>query len=129
MFDGHGGRDASIFAAQNMQRVFLRHLDEAGGDGGAAADIRACLHATFMELSRQMAHFVCGTTAVVLVLANGKIYTANVGDSRAVSLLQLPPLLLHTYLFYRFFVVTRERFLSQWIIRHAFLRKCSDFER
>jgi len=81
LFDGHGGIDASAFAATTLHERLDKHLCTNGGDV-----IRALVQAfhntnTVMCVNKGM---MCGTCALVSFIQGNNLYIANLGDSRAV---------------------------------------------
>ena len=87
VFDGHGeyGDDCSGSVADNIGAELAQ-----GAQRGHAQDIPAALRATYSSLnatlhaSDDFDDEVSGTTAVTLIFADGMLWTANVGDSRAI---------------------------------------------
>lgn len=80
VFDGHGGAKASVFVRKNLQTYLVRNLDRFGmTDEG----IFNALKMTFAELDRDY-QGRDGTTATTAFIFGGKIWVANVGDSRTV---------------------------------------------
>lgn len=83
VFDGHGGRKAADFAAQNLYNymatdaLFGTNVAEAVGKAFRKAD------ETFVELAERE-QLRDGTTAVAAYIRGDKLWVANVGDSRAV---------------------------------------------
>jgi protein phosphatase PTC1 len=79
IFDGHGSRRSSVHCARHFADILIKHLDRPDSDPST------CLRDAFLEINTQMTdHFQHGTTAVVALLINNRLYVANVGDSRAV---------------------------------------------
>lgn len=91
VLDGHGFFDvsASEFCRDNIQatlRSCFDSLNKDGSDASIANGLRnafVCLDAALQNYLRDKHNF-CGTTACLLMILNGKIYCANVGDSRAI---------------------------------------------
>lgn len=83
VFDGHGGRRAADFAAQHLyeyiasNECFDTDVAEAVGSAFLKAD------KMFVELAEKQ-EMRDGTTAVAAYIRGGKLWVANVGDSRAV---------------------------------------------
>ena len=79
VFDGHGGQKPAIHAAKNISALLCTALEE-----GLSPE--ECLVRAFQQLDEQMKPFAVqsGTTAVVCWIRGDVLYTANVGDSRAV---------------------------------------------
>ncbi|XP_063713545.1 probable protein phosphatase 2C T23F11.1 [Symsagittifera roscoffensis] len=84
VFDGHGGRRISDYASRNLH---LRLINNHKYQKGAIED---SLRQSFMQLddemhnSEDLMHDLAGTTAIAILIKSGKMYCANVGDSRAV---------------------------------------------
>ncbi len=78
VYDGHNGKEASAFAAQNLHSLLLKskHFPH---------DIPKALTRAFLETERLILkeEFVAGTTAVVAVIDGNDLHVAHVGDSRA----------------------------------------------
>lgn len=84
VFDGHGraGHKASNFVASEIGGSFAAKLK-------SSANISTAFMNNFVEMDRDMSKrdFDCkmsGTTAVVVFIRGDQLYTANVGDSRAI---------------------------------------------
>lgn len=90
IFDGHGGHEISSF----VQSVFHTILQEKmSSPGNAEKGLKTLLLDTFAEandqakkllLKKNMLHKVVGSTGVVVLVHNGEVHCANVGDSRAI---------------------------------------------
>lgn len=82
LFDGHGGRNASDFAAK-----FLHELLSQGLDSGEYEDeTDRLLVDCFLEINDLMGQQAIsdGTTALVSYMCGRRVWVANAGDSRAV---------------------------------------------
>jgi len=81
IFDGHGGKDVSEYAAEHMHLVIAKKLDEL-------ANVEQALKQAFSELNEMIrsANKLGGSTALVAIFSEDKAYIANAGDSRAVLL-------------------------------------------
>jgi serine/threonine protein phosphatase PrpC len=77
IYDGHGGKAAAIYASERLHQVFLGRL--LGGMPPADAFIES-----YETTSNEMSQLDSGTTAVDLLVREGRIYAANVGDARAI---------------------------------------------
>eukprot|EP00924_Labyrinthula_sp_SR-Ha-C_P005238 augustus_masked-scaffold_1-processed-gene-25.60-mRNA-1 protein AED:0.20 eAED:0.24 QI:0/-1/0/1/-1/1/1/0/497 len=93
MLDGHGptGDDAANFALFRLLDFMAReNLGTTEVHGKDDAVVGQALHETFLstnktlESQKKIDISLSGTTAVVAVLKNKRLYIANVGDSRAV---------------------------------------------
>lgn len=87
VFDGHGGAEVSALAARILPELLAEEVHSPGNARQTAAAIRRAA-ARFQDLlEKQRARFLTqGSTATFLVIdsAKNRIYTANIGDSRAV---------------------------------------------
>ncbi len=84
IYDGHGGKSAADWCGDNLHRILQENWER--DPHGKMPEL---LDRTFMEVDEQLdpAHGIySGCTAIVAVLTRdaGKLYTANVGDARAV---------------------------------------------
>lgn len=84
IFDGHGGKDASIYVRDHLQRNLHETLDEFCANGLTDEAIWNALKITFVKLNENFKKAKSGTTATVAMILDGKIWTANVGDSRTI---------------------------------------------
>jgi protein phosphatase 1L len=78
VFDGHGGRDAASFAAENLHVIL--------GEKLKTQNPVKSLREAFVETNQMIASMKIngGTTACVALFIGKKGYVANVGDTRAV---------------------------------------------
>jgi len=79
IFDGHGGRDVSEYAAKNLHNVLIKKLNQQN-------DTEKSIKDAFFELNDQIkqANKSGGCTALTVLATKSKVYVANAGDSRAV---------------------------------------------
>ncbi|EGG14657.1 hypothetical protein DFA_10915 [Cavenderia fasciculata] len=78
VFDGHGGRAASDFAAENIYRIFGEYLDSKKIPEEA-------FKCAFQNIHVQIAPWpFIGTTAACAYIKEDQMCVANVGDSRVV---------------------------------------------
>lgn len=93
VIDGHGGPQCATFVHENLEAhftvAFTRAFDESGGQRTQDSLVCGTLRETFRtvdEAFRSTPHpFVTSGACVVMAcLCNGRIYTAGVGDCRAV---------------------------------------------
>lgn len=84
IFDGHGGGEASRYVRKNLERILHETLNEFCGDKLTDEAIWNALKITFVKLDEQFKKRQSGTTATVAMILNGKLWTANVGDSRTI---------------------------------------------
>ncbi|XP_067663840.1 probable protein phosphatase 2C T23F11.1 [Haliotis asinina] len=85
VFDGHGGVKVAQYAGLNLHKKIVAQSAYAQGN------VAEALRSGFLSLDEEMMKDetmkdeLAGTTAVVALIKNNKIYCANVGDSRAVA--------------------------------------------
>lgn len=87
IFDGHGGPQASLYMEQSLQKELIRTLQEFHPNGHLSdQNIWNALKLTFVRLSDRFKQLEqhSGTTATVVMILDGKLWTANVGDSRTI---------------------------------------------
>eukprot|EP01103_Thecamoeba_quadrilineata_P014423 TRINITY_DN4305_c0_g2_i1.p1 TRINITY_DN4305_c0_g2~~TRINITY_DN4305_c0_g2_i1.p1 ORF type:complete len:870 (-),score=125.05 TRINITY_DN4305_c0_g2_i1:147-2756(-) len=89
LFDGHGGPQASAFAAENFHLILRDCLNRQTSIEYAISD-------SFQVADEMLREFVlkldlpdeekicCGTACLLVFIVKGILYTANLGDSRAV---------------------------------------------
>jgi len=89
VFDGHGGKQAAVYAAHNMFTNFNEQFD-AQAEAHSPEQLKAALHRAFVQTDAEFVSVANrnqwddGTTAVVAVLSGRHLLVANAGDSRAV---------------------------------------------
>ncbi len=90
VFDGHNGPQASQYLRDNLQRKLTQTLLRMNPEGLTDVGIWNALKLTLVELSfdflnekREIARKQ-GSTATVAMILDGKLWTANVGDSRII---------------------------------------------
>jgi serine/threonine protein phosphatase PrpC len=90
IFDGHGGGEASKFVRDHLKVELEKSLKEFNPNGLSEKGIWQALKVTMVYLDSEF-HAQnptvaqrAGTTATVAMVLDGKIWTANVGDSRTV---------------------------------------------
>jgi len=76
IYDGHGGRFAAEYASKRLHQIVLEKLLSGSSPGGAFIE---SYETTSEELKTQDS----GTTAVNFFIRDKDIFTANVGDARA----------------------------------------------
>lgn len=97
IFDGHGGTLAACFVRDNLQKKLEETLIEYNQDGLSEAGIWKALKMACVRLNRDLKEAYWpktqdatyrpkpqGTTAAIMMVLNGVVYSANVGDSRIV---------------------------------------------
>lgn len=77
VYDGHNGDFAARYSARHLHRIFLRtlHSDLSPQESFMFA---------YEEASRRLQFQDSGTTAVTFLIKDGRIFTANAGDARAI---------------------------------------------
>lgn len=84
IFDGHGGGEASRYVKANLEFKLHETLKEFCAGGLTDEAIWNALKITFVRLKEEFNEYRSGTTATVAMLLDGKLWTANVGDSRTI---------------------------------------------
>jgi serine/threonine protein phosphatase PrpC len=85
VFDGHGGDQAAIFVQQNFAKYFIELMQESNRTGLTDEGIWNAFKACFKKLNQDYTNRdPDGTTATVGMVLEGKIWVANVGDSRTI---------------------------------------------
>ncbi|XP_052825691.1 probable protein phosphatase 2C T23F11.1 isoform X3 [Octopus bimaculoides] len=85
VFDGHGGAKVAQYAGNNLHKRIVC------SEYYSRANIAEALRQGFLQLDTEMLKDdtmkdeLAGTTALVVLLKNNKLYCGNVGDSRAVA--------------------------------------------
>lgn len=84
IFDGHGGGSASLYVKNNLEAQLKKTLEEFCARGLTEEAIWNALKFTFIRLNAEFPEDDSGTTATVVMILDGKLWTANVGDSRTI---------------------------------------------
>lgn len=85
VYDGHGGAKVAQYAGNHVHKKIVGHPSYKKGD------VVDAIKQGFLEIDsdmlkdENMRDELAGTTAVVVLLKNNKIFCGNVGDSRAVA--------------------------------------------
>jgi protein phosphatase 2C len=82
VFDGHGGSEIADFCKENLPWTLRNMMDHYG-----IMDMRTILDQTFMTLNKSVPEglcYMCGTTALVMLMHQNHVWVANCGDSRAI---------------------------------------------
>lgn len=85
VFDGHGGVKVAHYAGNNLHKKVVTQSTYSRGN------VSEALRQAFLSLDEEMMKDeslkddLAGTTAVVVLLKDGKMFCGNVGDSRAVA--------------------------------------------
>jgi len=92
VYDGHGGKEAALYAAENLHKVLGEELNKSGSSIFNEPDsVLAVLGKTYLAVDAKMkdavpSHHGC-TAVTCLVTGKGdtrQLFTANAGDARAV---------------------------------------------
>ena len=79
IFDGHGGSECSSFLAENLHKCISDKIKEGVSVPQAIQESINDLNKVAMDRWKNQ-----GTTLAVVIFINGKLYTANVGDTRII---------------------------------------------
>ncbi|KAL4189758.1 hypothetical protein AMTRI_Chr08g208740 [Amborella trichopoda] len=82
VFDGHGGKRAAEFAAENMGKNVMEHVTKCDGVEGIGDAVKNGYLFTDSEFSREKARG--GTCCVTALIREGNLVVSNAGDCRAV---------------------------------------------
>uniref|UniRef100_A0A0D9VSW1 protein-serine/threonine phosphatase n=1 Tax=Leersia perrieri TaxID=77586 RepID=A0A0D9VSW1_9ORYZ len=82
VFDGHGGKNAAEFAAENMPKFMAEEIGKVDGSDSGEQAVKRCYLRTDEEfLKREESGGACCVTAL---LKEGDLVVSNAGDCRAV---------------------------------------------
>jgi len=84
LFDGHGGRGAAEYIAQNLHNNIFDELRDSGHRAEYASVLGRAFLATDANLLSEMPEEHSGAAAVALLLSQGSLSLAHCGDCRAV---------------------------------------------
>lgn len=94
IFDGHGGREAALFAKEHLMNFIVSHKNFwSDQDENVLKAIKDGFVATHMAMWKQVGNWpqtvsglpsTSGTTASVVFIRKGKMYVGHVGDSAIV---------------------------------------------
>lgn len=84
IFDGHGGRAASVYVKKHLERKLNEMLTRFCSNELTDEGIWNALKQTFVALNIDLPDHTSGTTANVVMFLDDKLWTANVGDSRSI---------------------------------------------
>lgn len=85
VYDGHGGAKVAHYAGNHLHRSILSQPEYKAGN------IEEAIRKGFLKVDEdmlvdpEMREELAGTTAIIVLLKNSKLYIGNVGDSRAVA--------------------------------------------
>ncbi|CAG0914279.1 unnamed protein product [Notodromas monacha] len=88
VYDGHGGCKISQHVGKHLHKYIVQHDEFVKGN------VEDAIKLGFLEMDQIMLNDVAlkedssGTTAVIVLVKDGKLYCGNVGDSRAVASLR-----------------------------------------
>lgn len=82
VFDGHGGKEVSAFAAEKFQEYFPKVLE---AEGNVHTAFEKVIHHIHQDVVKNSSWNAMGSTAVVSYIDKSKqrVYTATLGDSEA----------------------------------------------
>jgi len=91
VYDGHGGKEAALFAADNLHKILADEINKDKSIYEDPAKFLAVLRKTYLDTDSKLktavpSHHGC-TSVTCIVVGKGEnrhLYTANVGDARAV---------------------------------------------
>lgn len=90
LFDGHGGKDCAAFLQNRIGQELNQKLQkiEALADAKREVEIVNVLESMFVSLDKEFktrhSSSKSGSTALLVLIINKKLYVVNVGDSRAI---------------------------------------------
>lgn len=92
LFDGHGGDGAAIFTRDNLTKYLIEEMESHCPEGLTEDGIYRALKECFVKLDAEHTSKLArengindtGTTATVALILDGKLWVANVGDSRTI---------------------------------------------
>lgn len=84
VFDGHAGRHAATFAQKHLIRYLTKELEHNNPKGLNDVGIWDALKKCCQKLDEDFPGSSGGTTAAIVLILEGKIWVANVGDSRVI---------------------------------------------
>ncbi|KAI3900390.1 hypothetical protein MKW92_033705 [Papaver armeniacum] len=82
VYDGHGGRKASDFVAENLHKNIMEMMENSEGDSGKKEAIKAGYLKTDQEFLKQ--GLSSGSCCVTCLIEEKDITVSNLGDCRAV---------------------------------------------
>eukprot|EP01100_Stratorugosa_tubuloviscum_P003338 TRINITY_DN1803_c2_g1_i1.p1 TRINITY_DN1803_c2_g1~~TRINITY_DN1803_c2_g1_i1.p1 ORF type:complete len:405 (-),score=208.78 TRINITY_DN1803_c2_g1_i1:41-1255(-) len=80
IFDGHGGRQVAEYVGEHLPDILKKQLEDFPND------VVTALKNTFLQINQQIIQqrLPSGSTGCVVLIIDDIIYTANIGDTRAV---------------------------------------------
>ena len=79
LFDGHGGREAAEYASTHLPQEIKKRMEATGKPKSAIINAFIQTHANMKQ-----SFVYVGTTAVIVIVSQGCLTVASVGDSRCV---------------------------------------------
>ncbi|KAH8349613.1 hypothetical protein KR084_002736 [Drosophila pseudotakahashii] len=86
VYDGHGGAAVAKFAGKHLHKFVTKRPEYRDSNG-----VQLALKRAFLDFDREMLHNgsfgeqSAGSTAVVVLIRERRLYCANAGDSRAIA--------------------------------------------
>jgi protein phosphatase PTC1 len=92
VYDGHGGKDAAVYASANLHKILAEHLNKAGPDVFKTPEkVQEIMKTTYLETDNKMktavpTHHGCTSVTCLITgtLPDRHLFAANCGDARAV---------------------------------------------
>lgn len=84
VFDGHCGKEASIFVKEHMEEYLKNALEKHNQETLTEKGVFDALKAAFKKLHDDLNETRAGTTATISLILNDTIWVANAGDSRTI---------------------------------------------
>lgn len=88
LFDGHGGKEVSLYLKEFMKIIIIKHLKDAMKSIDInKIDVQKVLYDSFKSIINNIPNktsMSTGSTALVILRHNDKLWVANVGDTRAI---------------------------------------------
>ncbi|OWM67526.1 hypothetical protein CDL15_Pgr028389 [Punica granatum] len=86
VIDGHGGRAAADYVAENLGSNILRAIESAGKDGASSYDLEQAIRGGYLDTDEEFLRkgVIGGACTASVLLKNGELHVANVGDCRVV---------------------------------------------
>ncbi|XP_023173250.1 probable protein phosphatase 2C T23F11.1 isoform X3 [Drosophila hydei] len=85
VYDGHGGAAVAKFAGKHLHKFITKRPEYFG------SSIEMAMKRAFLDFDREMLHNgswgeqMAGSTAIVVLIKEQRLYCANAGDSRAIA--------------------------------------------
>lgn len=87
LFDGHGGKEVSLYLRDYMKSIIIKHLKDAMKSKESFIDVQKVLYESFKSIINDIPYKTSmntGSTALVILRHSDKLWVANVGDTRAI---------------------------------------------